>query len=105
MSGNVIIIGSPEFEADLEQFRNTISSVESRKSDIEDLFGQMMALLSGLFDSWTGPAGIGLQFNLPPLQDAGKNAVNVIGDTITAMKTTLHNYELAETVNTKNLPH
>lgn len=104
MSGTVVI-GSAEWKADLGQFKDAIGTIESKHGAIEKDFNQIVTELSNLSANWSGPAGLGLLFLINPVQTSGQKMVDVIGDVISAMKTTLQNYEDAESTNTKNLSH
>lgn len=104
MSGTVII-GSTEWKADLQQFGDAIKTIESKHDSIEKNFNKIVGQLSDLSANWSGPAGIGLLFLINPVQTSGQQMVGVIGDVISAMKTTLQNYEHAENANAKNLSH
>jgi uncharacterized protein YukE len=98
-------IGSSAWAADLQQFRDAISSISSDKEAIQQDFNKLIAALQSLDESWKGPGGLYFSEGIKPLSNAGNQMINVIGDVITRLGITLHNYENAESTNTDNLSH
>jgi uncharacterized protein YukE len=98
-------VGSQAWAADLQQFRDAISSIGSDKRAIKGDFDQLISALKSLDDGWKGPGGLAFSEGIEPLSNAGNQMIDVIGDVITRLGITLQNYENAEVTNTKNLSH
>jgi uncharacterized protein YukE len=98
-------IGSEEWAADLQAFRDAIGSITSDRDAISGDFNEIISLLQSLGDSWKGPAGLAFSEGIEPLSGAGNQMINVISDVISRLGITLQNYENAEAANTKNLSH
>jgi uncharacterized protein YukE len=98
-------IGSEAWAADLQAFRDAIGSITSDRDAIKGDFDQIISLLQTLGDSWKGPGGLAFSEGIDPLSNAGNQMIDVIGDVISRLGITLHNYENAETTNTQNLSH
>jgi len=103
MSENVVVIGSRAWAADLQQFRDAISSIASEKQAVQDDFDEIISLLNSLQANWDGPAGWAFAAGPGPLASAGQQMIDVITDVIKRLGMTLQNYEDAEIANTKNL--
>jgi uncharacterized protein YukE len=98
-------IGSQAWAADLQQFRDAISSIASDKEAIQQDFNELISALQSLDESWNGPGELSFGEGIGPLSSAGNQMIDVIGDVITRLGITLNNYENAEVTNTDNLSH
>ena len=102
---NTVTIGSTEWAADLQQFRDAISSITSDKKVIQSDFDEIISLLNTLQSNWIGLAGWAFAGACDPLTAAGQQMVDVITEVIKRLGVTLQNYEDAEAANAKNLKH
>ncbi len=98
-----IIIGSSEWTADLQQFKDAIKSITANNDAIQADINQITADMQSLASGWRGPAGGAFEQLQQPLANAGQQTVAVINEVIYRMNITLQNYENAESTNTNNL--
>jgi uncharacterized protein YukE len=97
-----VIIGSPEWYADLAQFGDTISTISGCKNSIEVYFSQIQEALTYLEGYWQSPAGSTYSDAQQALSAAGSGMIHTLGGILDTMNTTMQNYQLAEQDNTSN---
>lgn len=79
-------IGSEAWGADLQAFRDAISSITGDRDAIKKEFGEITSLLQSLGDGWTGPGGLAFSEGIDPLSSAGNQMISVISDVISRLR-------------------
>jgi WXG100 family type VII secretion target len=102
MAGTVVV-GSQQFQVDLQQFTDAIGTVTADRNTIADDFGQIKSALNNLGSSWQSPAGGTYDTLQTSLTSATQQMISVLDDIISRMNTTYQNYDNAENSNAQNL--
>lgn len=100
---HTVIIGSTEFNVDLQQLADAITRVTADRGNIESDFGRIKSLLDEVRSTWDSLAGA----TFPPLEEqmaaAMQSLLDALEDMIARMRTTHANYLAAEKANVANL--
>jgi WXG100 family type VII secretion target len=97
---DTISIGSAEFQVDLQQLGDAITSVSGDAETIRSDFDGIRSQLTTATTAWLGPAGSAFADFVPDLVTATDAMLGLLDEMVTRMRTAHANYLSAETANT-----
>jgi uncharacterized protein YukE len=98
-----VIIGSTEWYADLAQFSDAINTVTLSQSVIQLVFAECQETLNTLEGTWQSPAGSSYAAAQQTITSVAGQLVAALGQILTAMNTTMANYQQSDQTNSSNL--
>lgn len=98
-----VIVGSPQFTVDLEQFSDAIATITACQGTISNDFTQIQSELTKVANAWSSPAGQSYSDVQDALNSDINNLESLLAEIVKRMNQTYANYQNAEQTNSNNL--